>query len=90
MSLPTAAGTARLLCLPVFMCFLASFNGLNPARESAQRVMQEIRANYDTEMQNPSAQPGSKLAGPPIHVDPYVHSAGMAHTMRKTGEPKGC
>jgi hypothetical protein len=90
MSLRINAGTVpRLLCLPVLVCFLASFSGLNPPDARAERLMQEIRANSEAVMQNPSARPGSKLAGAPIHVDPYVHSAGMSHHAHK-GRPKGC
>ena len=30
-------------------------------------------------LEHPSLQPGSNQAGAPVQVDPYPHSAGMAH-----------
>jgi hypothetical protein len=89
MSLPIFAGTGpRLLCLPFFLCFLASFNGLNTPDERAERLVREMRANYDAEMRDLSTHDINRT-GAPIHVDPYVHSAGMSHHAHK-GRPKGC
>lgn len=91
MSLPIFAGTLpRLLCLPLFLAAFTASDGRNPQDKSAQRLMDEFQANADATMRSAAAQPGSKLAGPPVHVDPYVHSAGMNRPGLAHGKSKGC
>jgi hypothetical protein len=73
------AGTAlRLLCLPVAFGLLSSCE--RPTRHfDVTHDMKELHADIDGIKKSPSLQPGSSEAGPPIHVDPYPHSAGMSH-----------
>jgi hypothetical protein len=72
------AGTVvRLLCLPVAFAALASCtqHPQQPAHKLTEgEETQELLAAMKS---NPSLQPGSKEAGPPIHVNPYPASAGM-------------
>jgi hypothetical protein len=84
MSLAVLAGAApRLLCLPLLVAMLASFNGQTPAQARAQRDYDEFRANFDGVVQNAAAR-----AGAPIHVDPYIHTA--PHNGHAGGHRKGC
>ena len=82
------AGTAlRLLCLPLTLSMLAACGRQAEAQAPAKPQPQEHVTKESLEVfqlveatkNNPSLQPGSKLAGPPIHVNPYPKSAGMAH-----------
>ena len=91
MNSPTLAGTLpRLLCLPAFLLVLTSSDGLNPKSERAQRLKDEMVANVDATLQNPSVAHASELSGPPLQLRPYVRSAPVDHTGRKIGHAKGC
>lgn len=91
MSMTVLAGALpRLLSAPLLLVALTSSDGMDPQYRSAQRTLDEIQANVDAVMRSAAAQPGSKLAGPPLHVDPYVHSAGMNRPGLKHGKSKGC
>ncbi|HWI88968.1 MAG TPA: hypothetical protein VNS11_06995 [Sphingomicrobium sp.] len=75
-----AAGTAfRLLCLPFAALVLISC-GRQPHQINAyQKEAQELHGDIDAVKNSPSLDPASNQAGPPIHVDPYPHSAGASH-----------
>jgi hypothetical protein len=90
----TSAGTAlRLLCLPFALMTLASCQRHQtsqapatetyqaPGRDGGQQEMDELIA---ATKRHPSLQAGSKEAGAAIKVDPYPHSAGMAHDEHAT------
>ena len=88
MSRPMKAGTAlRLLCLPLAFGMLIACGrqaeDQAPAKpqvkEQRTKESQEIFQVIEATKNNPSLQPGSNQAGPPIHVNPYPKSAGMAH-----------
>lgn len=81
------AGTAlRLLCLPLAAAALASCQRQQPVQAGVpDGNLQEVHELIAATKANPSAQPGSKNAGPPIHVDPYPHSAGMHAMPRISG-----
>lgn len=64
-----------LLCLPLSL--LASC--APPSASAAPNGDREMQQLIEATKNNPSLQPGSNQAGPPIHVDPYPHSAGMVH-----------
>jgi hypothetical protein len=61
------------------MLLLASCGQHSGEAQQVPTMMAELQASVDAAKQNPSFAAGSKLAGPPIHVDPYVHSKGMTH-----------
>ena len=72
-------GTAIALpCLAFALCFLASCTK-QPAAATNVQNEPEGEQLIEAMKKHPSLAPGSKLAGPPIHVDPYVHSKGMTH-----------
>jgi hypothetical protein len=82
------AGMAlRLLCLPLAVVALTSCERHHPRQQQVQTFenhdpdaeMRETRQLIEETKRHPSLQPGSNEAGPPIHVDPYPHSAGMKH-----------
>lgn len=82
------AGTAlRLLCLPFTLTMLAACGQQDEAKAQVQtrpheektKESQEIFQVVEATKNNPSLRPGSNQAGPPIHVNPYPKSAGMAH-----------
>jgi hypothetical protein len=79
MSRANDAGTAlRMLCLPIALSVLSSCER-HPAQVQAKsNRVDEIHQLLDATKRNPSLKPGSNEAGPPIHLDPYPHSAGMA------------
>jgi hypothetical protein len=88
MSTSMKAGTALpLLCLPLALSMVTACGRKAESQATAQPRPQEIRTKESQEIfddvqamkSNPSLQPGSSLAGPPIHVNPYPKSAGMAH-----------
>jgi hypothetical protein len=88
MSRSMKAGAAlRLLCLPLTLNMLSACGHRADPAASAKPQAQEHRTTDSQEVfqlveatkNNPSTQPGSNLAGPPIHVNPYPKSAGMAH-----------
>lgn len=68
---------ARLLCLSLAVAVLASC-ARAPAAKAPDDAL-EVQQLIEATKANPSLQPGSNEAGPPIHVDPYPRSAGMAH-----------
>jgi hypothetical protein len=79
------AGTAaRLLCLPISLLMLTSCNGGGHGDARAQARFSEMQADIQGVMKNASTHTGA-----PIHVDPYVHSAG-SHPPHKPGDHKGC
>ena len=47
--------------------------------QAARNDVREVDGLIEATKENPSLQPGSNQAGPPIHVDPYPHSKGMTH-----------
>jgi hypothetical protein len=74
------AGTGvRLLCLPLVLIFPTSCERRPQHVNAYNKEAQELHADIDAVKNSPSLQPGSNQAGPPIHVDPYPHSAGMSH-----------
>jgi hypothetical protein len=88
MSRSMKAGTAlRLLCLPLTLSMVTACGRQAEGQATAQPQPKEIRTKESQEIfddvqamkNNPSLQPGSNQAGPPIHVNPYPKSAGMAH-----------
>jgi len=89
MILSMSAGTAlRLLCLPLAAMALAACQrhqtSQPPATETFHAAgpdggQQEINELIEATKHHPSLQAGSNEAGAPINVDPYPHSAGMAH-----------
>jgi hypothetical protein len=88
MSHKDMAGAAlRLLCLPITLSLLSSCqrNPPPPPAVPDHRV-EEFNATVKATKQHPSLQPGSNEAGPAIHVDPYPHSAGMAHHDEPTNQ----
>jgi hypothetical protein len=81
MNLPGTALTA--LCLVALLAGTSCQRQPSPPA-SERRVTSDIQEMEDlvkATKQHPSLQPGSNEAGPPIHVDPYPHSAGMGHNM---------
>jgi hypothetical protein len=87
----------RLLCLPVAMVALSSCQRQHPQQQQQQKFvenrdadaeMRETRQLIEETKRHPSLQPGSNEAGPPIHVDPYPHSAGMKHDEHAGDHPK--
>src|SRR5689334_19355585 len=87
MSRSVKAGTAlRLLCLPLALSLLTACGRQATAAPTKPQVQEhkaketlEVFQPVEATKNNPSLQPGSRLAGPPIHVNPYPKSAGMAH-----------
>lgn len=77
------AGTVlRLLCLPIAFAALASCGQhqqqqLQPQSPHKLTEGEEFQELLVAMKSNPSLQPGSKEAGPPIHVNPYPTSVGM-------------
>jgi hypothetical protein len=74
----SAGTTLRLLCLPLSVALLSSCERQS-RRLDVEHDLKELHADIDGIKKSPSLQPGSGQAGPPIHVDPYPHSAGMSH-----------
>jgi hypothetical protein len=74
-----ARSFARAVWLMPASLLLTSCGQQAGQAETVPTMMAELQASVDAAKQNPSFTPGSKLAGPPIHVDPYVHSKGMSH-----------
>lgn len=84
------AGTALwLLCLPLAVATASSCARPQPAVKKMLDTPEELRANIQAIRAHPSLQPGSNEAGPPIHVDPYPHSAGM-QGMKASGSKPPC
>jgi hypothetical protein len=74
------AGTGlRLLCLPLALTVLTSCERRPQHVSAYDKEAQELHADIDAVKNSPSLKPGSNEAGPPIHVDPYPHTAGMSH-----------
>lgn len=80
------AGTVlRLLCLPIAFAAMASCGQRQQQWQQQQQPPPPHKLSEREEIQellvamknNPSLQPGSKEAGPPVHVNPYPISAGM-------------
>lgn len=79
------AGTVlRLLCLPIAFAAMASCGQRQQQWQQQQQLPphklsegEEIQELLVAMKNNPSLQPGSKEAGPPVHVSPYPISAGM-------------
>lgn len=79
------AGTVlRLLCLPIAFAAMASCGQRQQQWQQQQQPPphklsegEEIQELLVAMKNNPSLQPGSKEAGPPVHVNPYPISAGM-------------
>lgn len=70
------AGTALgLLCLPLAFSILASCG--QPQAKHKLTEGEETEQLIAATKNNPSLQPGSNEAGPPINVNPYPPSAGM-------------
>ena len=70
------AGTAlKLLCLPLAFGLLASCG--HPQAPHKLTEGEETAELIAATKNNPSLQPGSNEAGPPITVNPYPPSAGM-------------
>jgi hypothetical protein len=75
----TAGAALRLMCLPLSLLVLVSC-GRAPHETSAyQKEAQELHGDIEAVKSSPSLDPSSNQAGPPIHVDPYPHSAGTSH-----------
>jgi hypothetical protein len=80
------AGTAlRMLCLPIALSVLASCQRQLAQVQAKPNRVEEVHQLLDATKRNPSLRPGSNEAGPPIHVDPYPHSAGMVGMTHKDG-----
>ena len=85
MSRSSKVGIAlRALCLPLLVTALTAcgHDREQPkaqAQEQKTKESQEIFQVVQATKNNPSLQPGSNQAGPPIHVNPYPKSAGMKH-----------
>jgi hypothetical protein len=76
----SCAGTGfRILCLPLVLALLTSCERRSQHVKAGDKEVQELHADIDAVKNSPSLQPGSNQAGPPIHVDPYPHSAGRSH-----------
>ena len=85
MRLLFAVTAARLLCLPIAVGALSACNeGARPDAK-ARAQFEELQADIQGVMKNRSTHTGA-----PVHVDPYVHSAGMSHQAHKAGDKKGC
>lgn len=70
------AGTVlRLLCLPFAFSLLTSCGQPQPKHKLTEG--EETQELINATKNNPSLQPGSNQAGPPITVNPYPPSAGM-------------
>ena len=83
---PVLAGTvARLLCLSISAALLTSCKSDAPAGARASAQFEEMQADIQGVMKNASTHTGA-----PVHIDPYVHSAGMSHQSHKAGDKKGC
>lgn len=70
-----AGAKAQLSCLLLAAALLNSCgrSRAEVPHEDPNEAAQLIQATKS----NPSLRPESNEAGPPIHVDPYPHSAGM-------------
>jgi len=78
------AGTAvRLLCLPLALSLLGACGHDAQRKPQAQKPneAEELFQVVEATKNNPSLQPGSNQAGPPLHFDPYPKPkpAGMTH-----------
>jgi hypothetical protein len=81
-----SAGTAvRLLCLPLCIGLLASCTGRGHSDATSRAQFEEMQADIQGVMKNSATHTGA-----PVHVDPYVHSAGMSHEPHNAGDKKGC
>ena len=77
------AGTGLpLLCLPLVLVVLTSCERRPQHVSAYDKEAQELHADIDAVKNSPSLEAGSNQAGPPIHVDPYPHTAGMSHHPR--------
>jgi hypothetical protein len=81
-------GTGVLsLCVAVFtVVSLSSCHGAK-RQTKAKHDLEEIHADINAVKNNPSYTPGSNQAGPPLHLDPYPHSAAMSHHADGPGKP---
>ena len=85
------AGTAlRALCLPLTLQLLVSCG--RPAAETRTKPseLEELRQNVEAVKNNPSLQPGSNLAGAPLHFSPYPPPRGKTqggHDEHASHEP---
>ncbi len=84
----TSPGAAlRLLALPLTAGLLTSCSQqAAPVKQAPARTakadVQEVEALVAAIKQHPSLVDPRKNAGPPIHIDPVPHSAGVRHVMK--------
>jgi hypothetical protein len=84
----TSSGAAlRLLALPLtagllISCGQQAASVKQAPAKTAKTDVQEVEALVAAIKQHPSLVDPRKNAGPPIHVDPAPHSAGVHHVMK--------
>ena len=77
-------GIAKLL----FVASIGLLIGCSRQPDHSAQAKADLKETHEliaAVKQNPSVQDPSK-AGPPIHVDPYVHSAGMGRSPQAPDE----
>ena len=82
MSRSVKAGTAvRLLCLPLALSSLGSCGDDPKAKSVAQKPneAEEMFQVVEATKNNPSLQPGSNVAGAPIHVNFHLEPRAKGH-----------
>lgn len=67
-----SAMTAPLLWVPVVAALLSCCHRAPTGSLSSPVTQDEINASIEAGKHHPSLAPGSKEAGPPIHVSPFV------------------